>query len=153
MLLVGDRRGLEALVEPMSTPQTSSTAFNLLFMQLAFRALEESRPMSREGATTLEEQPDHEAAFYKIERLGFQVGQRLIERLLLQTQAPRMTEQIDAVKYLCKEFWTAVFDKGIDNLKTNHRGIYVLQDHNFQWISLFSADPSSPETARMAVLV
>ena len=32
-----------------------------------------------------------------------------------------MTEQLDVMKWLCKDFWGEVFRKGIDNLRTNHR--------------------------------
>lgn len=28
---------------------------------------------------------------------------------------------IDVIKFLCKDLWTLVFRKQIDNLKTNHR--------------------------------
>ncbi|PJF17459.1 hypothetical protein PSACC_02761 [Paramicrosporidium saccamoebae] len=123
--------------------QVNAVAFNLLFMQVAFKALEDSKT---------EDEHDHEAAFYRIEQLGYQVGQRLVERLLAQTQVSRLPEQIDVVKFLCKEFWMVAFGKGIDNLKTNHRGVFVLQDQNFQWISRFSVDGSNPATAKMAVL-
>lgn len=125
-------------------------------MQLAFKALEDSKHgggNDNGGGGKVEEQSDYEAAFYRIEQYGFQVGQRLIERLLLHTQSPRLAENIDAIKYLCKEFWMVTFGKGIDNLKTNHRGVYVLHDNNFQWVHRFSIDSNAPETAKMAVLV
>lgn len=35
--------------------------------------------------------------------------------------------------FLCKEFWLDVFKKRVDNLKTNNRGVYVLQDSAFRW--------------------
>ena len=39
---------------------------------------------------------------------------------------PRFTDTLDAIKFLCKDLWTLVFRKQIDNLKTNHRVcIYV----------------------------
>jgi hypothetical protein len=34
---------------------------------------------------------------------------------------PRMVEELDVVKFLCKDLWTLVFRKQVDNLKTNHR--------------------------------
>lgn len=132
---------------PMSaSAQVNSVVLHLLFIQIIQKALEDSKPS---GA----DHPDQEAAFYRIEQLGFNAGQRLVERLLSQTYQARFAEQIDIVKYLCKEFWMASFGKGIDNLKTNHRGVYVLYDQNFQWISRFSVDGPNPSTAKMAVLV
>ena len=35
--------------------------------------------------------------------------------------------------FLCKEFWQEVFKKRVDNLKTNNRGVFVLQDNAFRW--------------------
>lgn len=40
---------------------------------------------------------------------------------------PRLGDTLEVVKFLCKDLWQAVFRKQVDNLKTNHRGVYVLQ--------------------------
>jgi len=34
---------------------------------------------------------------------------------------PRMGDTLEIIKFLCKDFWQAVFRKQVDNLKTNHR--------------------------------
>ena len=34
---------------------------------------------------------------------------------------PRFTDTMDVIKFLCKDLWTVLFRKQIDNLKTNHR--------------------------------
>ena len=34
---------------------------------------------------------------------------------------PRFGDPLDAVKFICKEFWNEVFSKQVDNLKTNYR--------------------------------
>jgi hypothetical protein len=34
---------------------------------------------------------------------------------------PRFTENLDVIKFLCKDLWVILFRKQIDNLKTNHR--------------------------------
>lgn len=34
---------------------------------------------------------------------------------------PRFTDTLDVIKFLCKDLWMLVFQKQIDNLKTNHR--------------------------------
>lgn len=44
---------------------------------------------------------------------------------------PRFNDTLDVIKFLCKDLWTLVFRKQIDNLKTNHRGTYVLTDNTF----------------------
>jgi len=53
---------------------------------------------------------------------------------------PRPTTPLDAIKFICKDLWILVFRKQIDNLKTNHRGIFVLTDNKFQQLSRMSVD-------------
>jgi hypothetical protein len=53
---------------------------------------------------------------------------------------PRPQSDLDAIKFLCKDLWTLLFKKQIDNLKTNHRGIFVLTDNRFQPLSRMSVD-------------
>ncbi|KAJ1072951.1 hypothetical protein K5549_015094 [Capra hircus] len=64
-----------------------------------------------------------------LEGMGFRVGQALGERLPRETLAFR--EELDILKFLCKDLWVAVFHKQMDSLRTNHQGTYVLQDNNF----------------------
>lgn len=33
----------------------------------------------------------------------------------------RLGDPLEAIKFLCKDFWQALFKKQVDNLKTNHR--------------------------------
>ncbi|XP_044517646.1 trafficking protein particle complex subunit 6B-like isoform X2 [Gracilinanus agilis] len=60
----------------------------------------------------------------KLENMGFRVGQGLIERFTKDTA--RFKDELDIMKFICKDFWTTVFKKQIDNLRTNHQGIYYL---------------------------
>jgi len=39
---------------------------------------------------------------------------------------------LEAVKFVCKDVWISLYDKQIDNLRTNHRGVYVLHDNAFR---------------------
>lgn len=34
---------------------------------------------------------------------------------------PTFKEDLDVMKFLCKEFWSTIFKKQIDNLRTNHQ--------------------------------
>ncbi len=45
----------------------------------------------------------------------------------------RFTQPLDVIKFICKEFWTALFRKQCSNLKTNHKGAFVLTDTSFAW--------------------
>ncbi|KAL8540776.1 hypothetical protein ACS0TY_002120 [Phlomoides rotata] len=81
-----------------------------------------------------------ELAARRIEAIGFQVGHQLSERYTMDR--PRFTDHLDAIKFICKDFWSELFKKQIDNLKTNHRGTFVLQDNRFRWLVHMSVDPS-----------
>ncbi|KAJ0697322.1 putative transport protein particle (TRAPP) component [Helianthus annuus] len=105
-----------------------------------------------------------EIAARRIEAIGYQVGHQLCERYTMER--PRFTDHLEAIKFLCKDFWSELFKKQIDNLKTNHRvsfrpqiehlvvivtttylfllqGTFVLQDNKFRWLSRVSAETSS----------
>lgn len=64
--------------------------------------------------------------------LGERVGKALAERLSTDRKPP-LPSQLDVVKWICKDFWTAVFQKSVDNLKTNHKGTFLLRDTSFRW--------------------
>ncbi|KAL2942291.1 Trafficking protein particle complex subunit 6B [Bienertia sinuspersici] len=107
----------------------------------------------------------------RIEAIGYQVGHQLSERGRLgctdtvtdtrtglgilgelgqwimgyTMERPRFSDHLEAIKFICKDFWSEIFKKQIDNLKTNHRGTFVLQDNRFRWLSHISID-SSPES-------
>ncbi|PWN93008.1 hypothetical protein FA10DRAFT_298450 [Acaromyces ingoldii] len=66
----------------------------------------------------------------RLEAIGAHVGSAFAERL--SRDRPPFSATLDVVKFVCKDVWTACFDKQVDNLRTNHRGVYVLQDNHFR---------------------
>ncbi|KAJ1931742.1 hypothetical protein EC988_009686, partial [Linderina pennispora] len=89
-----------------------------------------------------------EQVYVKLENIGFRVGRRLAERY-----APvgrRLTDTLDVVKFVCKDMWMVLFNRQVDNLKTNHRGIYVLQDNKFKWFLRMSSNHGGAAAARRA---
>ncbi|ROT38815.1 transport protein particle component [Sodiomyces alkalinus F11] len=86
----------------------------------------------------MDEDEERDAVFYRLERLGYRVGQGLVERF--SRDRPRFNDNLDVIKFLCKDLWFLVFRKQVDNLKTNHRGVYVLTDNNFKPFSRMSTD-------------
>ncbi|OAA59351.1 trafficking protein particle complex subunit 6B [Cordyceps fumosorosea ARSEF 2679] len=86
----------------------------------------------------LDDEDDEEldAVHYRLETLGYRVGQGLVERF--SRDRPRLNDTLDVIKFLCKDLWSLVFGKNIDNLKTNHRGVYVLTDNVFRPFSRMS---------------
>ncbi|KAF1784741.1 NO signaling/Golgi transport ligand-binding domain [Phytophthora cactorum] len=76
--------------------------------------------------TPEEEAAHREAVIIKLEAMGYDVGCRFAERAA--RDRPRMLEPLDVIKFVCKDFWIAIFKKQIDKLQTNHRGVFVVQD-------------------------
>ncbi|TWW77354.1 trafficking protein particle complex subunit 6B, like isoform X2 [Takifugu rubripes] len=72
-----------------------------------------------------------------LESLGFRVGQGLIERMT--RDSPSFKDELDIMKFICKDFWTKVFRRQVDNLRTNHQGTYVLQDNKFSLLTPLSS--------------
>jgi len=115
----------------------------------------------------MDEDEERDAVFFRLETQGYRVGQGLVERF--SRDRPRFSDTLDVIKFLCKDLWTLLFRKQVDNLKTNHRvclpttgtrdggigwlvadmkkGVYVLTDNAFRPFSRMST-----ETGGQAVL-
>ncbi|KAJ2899186.1 hypothetical protein IWW38_001080 [Coemansia aciculifera] len=89
-----------------------------------------------------------EQVYVKLELVGFRIGRRLAERFAPPNR--RLVDTLDIVKFVCKDVWMALFNRQIDNLKTNHRGIYVLQDNKFKWFLRMSGNNGGAAAARKA---
>jgi trafficking protein particle complex subunit 6 len=100
---------------------------------------------------------EHAAA--KMERMGYDVGFRIVERLLQnKSLAPNIAPgksvttaaiQLEVMKFICKEFWMEIFSKQIDKLQTNHKGVFVLKDSDFKWLKRL---PGNVEIARVTAI-
>ena len=65
----------------------------------------------------------------KLRSMGLRVGQIIQERL--NVEAPRTQEEVDIVRFVCRDVWANLFLKQIDKLKTDNKGIYYLIDQEF----------------------
>lgn len=54
-----------------------------------------------------------------LETLGCRVGESMMERSC--KDVPRFRTELDAMVFLCKQFWIQLFNKQVDNLKTNNQ--------------------------------
>ena len=72
--------------------------------------------------------------------MGNDTGEMTDTYFRFSVNKPRPTNPLEAIKFICKDLWILVFRKQIDNLKTNHRGIFVLTDTRFQAIGRMSVD-------------
>jgi hypothetical protein len=128
-------------------------------------------PVGGGGTATVDEEEAREAVFHRLENLGYRVGLGVVERYIrpsghtwafkiianiphrFSRDAPRPTTPLDCIKFLCKDLWTLLFRKQIDNLKTNHRGIYVLTDNTFKPLGRMSFDTKKYDATMQAALV
>ena len=148
--------------ESSNHPQVSDPALEFLIAEIVHYAELSCPP---EGPTEEHSIFACEMAAAKLERIGYSVGYRLCERLA-QTKtfgaaagasnaskkdpaAAVAASQLEAVKFLCKEFWIEVFRKQIDKLQTNHRGVFVLKDLELRWLTRF---PNNQENARVTAI-
>ena len=71
-----------------------------------------------------------EVLYGKLESLGYSVGHRLVERYTKDVNW--LSSELDMIKFVCKEFWLAVWKRQVDKLQTNYKGVYVLHDQHFR---------------------
>jgi len=110
----------QSSLAPMASSAAEDVPFELLHALLAEEALKE-------------EHVDREKSASRLELLGFNTGFRLIERLTRESS--KFKDELDLMKFVCKDFWVSLFKKQVDNLRTNHQGVYVLQDNHFRFLS------------------
>lgn len=72
----------------------------------------------------------------KLEFMGFSMGYRLIERLVRERR--RFEEELDIIKFICTDFWSSIYKKQMDTLRTNYLGVYILNDNSFRFLTKMS---------------
>ncbi|XP_011403378.1 PREDICTED: trafficking protein particle complex subunit 6B-like [Amphimedon queenslandica] len=93
------------------------------------------------------EKEDQGELISKLEALGYGVGARMMERSC--RDVPRFRTELDAMVFLCKQFWVHLFNKQIDHLKTNNQDVFVLYDNNFRLLThLTDSSQYSDELSR-----
>ncbi|CAH1262469.1 trafficking protein particle complex subunit 6b-like [Branchiostoma lanceolatum] len=88
---------------------------------------------------------DEEKCIPILENMGYRVGHSLAERFTKDSS--RFKDELDIMKFICKDFWTSVYKKQVDNLRTNHQGVYVLQDNRCRVLTQISASKQYLEAA------
>ena len=58
-------------------------------------------------------------------------------------------EPLDKVKFLCRGFWSAVFDKNISRLQTNQKDFFVLTENEFSWVHPYLSQAQIDETNQL----
>lgn len=120
----------------------SSSAVDLLLIEtvpLAQSVVEELYAEAKEKGE-VDEKMLLDDLYYRIEGYGYRVGKGLSE--IFTRERARFADQLDIMKFICKELWMVLYKKQIDNLKTNHRGTYVLIDNGFKYCQRMSTSSS-----------
>lgn len=78
---------------------------------------------------------DGEDVVYRVELYGYAVGLRVLEVLLHGESRTRLGDVLDVMKFICRDVWRELYGKQMDNLRTNHRGTYVLVDSRLRLIA------------------
>lgn len=132
---LGSNETRQAMRPPTGQPGTKRAGCAEVCLELLL--LESVRLLSSQQTG-----PSAAAAF---EAIGIRVGKQLAERYT--KDRPRLGDTLDVIKFLAKDFWILVFQKQVDSLRTNHRGVYVLSDNNFRWLSRLPTLASAGEDA------
>lgn len=132
---------------PTNRPASSSTsnaATASPHSELLTRSVSSTRsPTSTEALSEIET-----LLTTRLETIGHHVGYHITATLA--RDRARFSDTLDVLKFICKEVWTAVWGKQVDNLRTNHRGVYVLHDNNFQPLRHVSTTQGAQVTAKEA---
>ncbi|SOV02912.1 related to TRS33 - subunit of the transport protein particle complex [Ustilago sp. UG-2017a] len=121
---------------PNTTASTSSSAHNEVVRSVS--CIDDSETLTEVGTLLTT----------RLESIGYHVGYHLTQTLA--RDRARFTDTLDVLKFICKEVWTAVWGKQVDNLRTNHRGVYVLHDNQFQPLRHASTAQGPAVTAKEA---
>lgn len=85
------------------------------------------------------------------ENYGFQVGIRLCELLMYKSPSTsKISNILDIMKFVCRDVWRSLYGKQMDNLRTNHRGIFVLVDNNCRLINQMNSSKGVPDSISRA---
>jgi len=57
-------------------------------------------------------------------RFSFTFNRMLMNFFRLTRDCPRFKDELDLLKFVCKEFWMVLYKKQIDNLRTNHQVLF-----------------------------
>ncbi|KAG8986212.1 Trafficking protein particle complex subunit 33 [Tulasnella sp. JGI-2019a] len=163
-----------ALLAQDNPPQIDSVALDFLLIELVqtlkassrhatvrLRAKEEEMinagllppplppPPSKDGSSK-EDEEEEDALRLRLEDVGASVGGALAERL--SKDKARFPDTLDAIKFICKDLWSAAWAKQVDNLRTNHRGVYVVQDNAFKPLLRLSSPSGNADALKQARL-
>lgn len=93
----------------MNSPANTAeqVPFELLHLELVSQIIHHQELADNTAASCPKKQSQEPSATSKLELLGFNTGYRFIERLA--KDYPKFKDELDLLKFICKDFWVAVF--------------------------------------------
>lgn len=87
----------------------------------------------------------------RVEACGYKVGVRMGEWMAANAfGGGRVEDVLDIMKFVCRDVWKAVYGKQMDNLRTNHRGTFVLVDNKHRLVAHLSSSKGTQDTLAKA---
>lgn len=142
-------------MEELEQPKVSASALDFLLIEtipLATRVCEELAAKSqrvKHANSQAQAQMLEDNVYSHVEGYGFKVGQGLAQ--VFTRDLPRFNSDLAVMKFICKDLWMTIYKKQMDNLKTNHRGTYVLVDNSFKPCQRMSTNLGDAETINQAM--
>lgn len=89
--------------------------------------------------------------FLRVENYGYDLGLRLTEVLMYKaTTKSKIVDILEVMKFICRDVWKTLHGKQMDNLRTNHRGTFVLIDSEYRLTAGFSSDKGKSDAVAKA---
>ena len=88
-----------------------------------------------------------------LKAVGYNVGYRIVEKVFSRKILPRIPQvtqekmEIELMKLICKDLWEELFGKQANRLRTDHKGVFVLQDNEFKWLEHYHSDNDATRQA------
>ncbi|GEQ70026.1 hypothetical protein JCM33374_g3702 [Metschnikowia sp. JCM 33374] len=87
----------------------------------------------------------------RIESYGYDLGLRLTEVLMYKSATQsKIVDILEIMKFICRDAWKTLHGKQMDNLRTNHRGTFVLIDNQYRPTAGFCSDKGKPDAVAKA---
>lgn len=152
------------------TPQVNATCLDLLINEMVPLAIRTTRELKQSYEQAIEslvpqisikdedtgdveilnsELLHSEDVTHKLENCGYSIGIRLSEVLIYkdsQNEILKNLELLNIMKFICRDVWRELYGKQMDNLRTNHRGTFVLIDNAFKTFQRFDSPVDLQDT-------
>ncbi|KAJ8143996.1 hypothetical protein OY671_002907 [Metschnikowia pulcherrima] len=87
----------------------------------------------------------------RVEGYGYDLGLRLTEVLMYKALTKsKIVDVLEIMKFICRDVWRCLYGKQMDNLRTNHRGTFVLIDNKYKVTAGFSSENGKADVVAKA---